>query len=303
MEKTKEINKKRILVKRSLLKTHERKVENFYSTGIKKKSFDHHKIKKIDHGFLSFGYWEQGTKSYLEAAYNLLNFFIENGKINKADRILNVACGYGTETFVFYEKYKPKLIEGVEITKIHVDIANGKAKELGLADKIKFKYGDACELDYPEESFSCILGIEGPAHFNPREKFFYAARKVLESKGVLLITDIILGEKFKWGKKFQVLLLRIVANVWVYPKINWMDEKTYKATLKKAGLKLISLKKIGDKVFPGFAKNCLKIESIKTRFAHRGFFCTLGLSIISFLLGFVHKKGLIEYIFVKAQKL
>lgn len=297
-------NQKRNLfvLKRSGLEIHEKKVEKFYSTGLKKRSLDHRKIEEIDRGFLSFGYWEKRTKSYLEAAINLLNFFIENCKTNKMKRVLNVACGYGTETFVFYDRFTPELIEGIEITRIHVDIANNKAKELGLSDKIKFKHGDACELNYPAESFSCILGIEGPAHFNPRENFFYAARRVLERKGELLITDIILGKKFNRKKKLQILLIKIVAQAWVYPEVNWVDEQGYKDRLKKTGLKLITLRNIGSKVFPGFAKNCFKIRTIKTRSAHRGLIYTMGLNIISLMLGYLYKKGLIDYIFVKAQK-
>lgn len=290
------------VLKRTPPETHEKRVEKFYSTGLKKRSLDHCMIEKIDRGFLSFGYWEKGTKSYLEAATNLLHFFVDNGKINKMNRILNVACGYGTETFFFYDRFTPELIEGIEITRIHVDVANQKAKELGLADKIKFKYGDACELNYPAESFSCILSIEGPAHFNPRENFFHSVRRVLEKKGELLITDIILGKRFNRGKKLQLLILEITSKIWVYPKVNWVDEQGYKNLLKKAGLKLITYRSIGHKVFHGFAKNCFRIRTLKTRSAHRGFINTLGLNIISFMLGYVYKKGLIDYIFVKAQK-
>ena len=282
--------------------THEKKVENFYSTGINRERLDHEKIDSIDRGFLSFGYWDKGTKSYLEAATNLVNFVIKNSKLKKKDRILNVACGYGTETFVFYDRFAPELIEGIEITKIHVDIANEKARKMGLADKIRFRYGDACEPGYPDESFSCILGIEGPAHFNSREKFFEEAFRVLETGGELLMTDIILGRKFNKGEKLQVLILKCVAKLWVYPKVNWVDEEGYKIQLEKAGLRVDCLEKIGDRVIPGFAGNCFNIKTIKTRSAHRGFLSIIGLNIISFMLSYIYKKGLIEYIFVKAQK-
>ncbi|MCI0470639.1 MAG: methyltransferase domain-containing protein [Candidatus Aminicenantes bacterium] len=282
--------------------THEKRVENFYSTGVDRKKIDPGKIDKIDRGFLSFGYWEKSTKSYLEAATNLIDFFIESSRIKKVDRILNVACGYGAETFVFYDRFAPESIEGIEITQLHVDIANRKAKELGLADKIHFKYGDACDLNYPVESFSCIFGIEGPAHFNPREKFFQAAYKVLRRKGELSITDIILGKKFNRDRKLQVLSLGLLAKLWVYPAANWVDEAGYKEKLKKIGWRSIELKSIGSKVFPGFAGNCFKLKTIRTRSAHRGLIATIGLNIISFMLSYFYKKGLIDYIFVKAQK-
>ena len=124
----------------------------------------------------------------------------------------------------------------------------------------------------------------------------------MENEGELLMTDIILGEEFNKGETLWGLVLKCVAKLWVYPKVNWLDEEGYKSQLDKAGLKLSCLEKIGDRVFPGFAGNCFKIKTIKTRTGHRGFFAVIGLNIISFMLKYVYKKGLIEYIFVKARK-
>ncbi|MCL5018524.1 MAG: class I SAM-dependent methyltransferase [Candidatus Pacearchaeota archaeon] len=192
-------------------KTHEKKVEDFYSTGLDRSDYRYDTKKERDGKFLSFGYWENENDSYLDAAKRLLNFFIENSEIEKAEKILNVCCGYGSETFAYYEKFKPELIEGVDITKIEVDYANDKAKNLGVDKKVIFHHGDACVLDFPENSFSHIFGIEGPANFNTRENFFKAAGKVLKKEGELILTDIILGKKFDKDKKFHNLIVGLAS--------------------------------------------------------------------------------------------
>ena len=92
------------------IKNHEKIVERFYSTGSKRRHCDYNKLKQHDEGFLSFGYWNKDTKTYLDATKNLLNFFIDNCGIKNPTRILNVACGYGTETFAYYKNFKPKEI-------------------------------------------------------------------------------------------------------------------------------------------------------------------------------------------------
>lgn len=282
------------------IKTHEKKVEEFYATGLNEKDFK--KLKENNGRFLSFGYWENNTKTYSEAAKNLLNFFIKNSKIKKTDKILNVACGYGAETFEYYKKFKSKTIYGVDITKLHVIYANYKARKLGLDKKIKFYHGDACVLDFPKNTFSHLFGIEGIANFNTRQKFFKAAHKILQKNGELLLTDIILGKKFNKRKPLHKLLVGFAAKTWVIPKENWTNEEDYKKQLEKAGFKIIFLKKIGKKVFPGYAHYHCQKKPRKEVTKERGFFTSIGLTIISWVLGYLYKKGWIEYIYVKAKK-
>lgn len=258
--------------------------------------------KEYDGKFLSFGYWEPDTKTYLEAANNLLNFVIKNSEVKKADKILNVCCGYGTETFAYYNEFKPQLIEGIDITKLHINYANDKAKSLELDNRIKFSYGDACVLNFPENNFSYIFGIEGPANFNKRVDFFKAAHRVLKNKGELILTDIVLGKSFKRKSSLHNLLVGFAAKSWVIPKANWVNEEDYKRQLEKNGFKIIFLRKIGNKVFKGYANYCTRIKTIKKMMKERGIFTGIGFTIISCLLGYLYKKGWIEYIYVKARK-
>jgi len=286
------------------MKIHEKKVNDFYSTGLdheKDSEYDESK-EKLTGKFLNFGYWEKDTDDYLDAAKRLLNFFIENSEIKNARKVLNVCCGYGTETFTYYSKFKPKLINGLDITKLQVDYANDKARKLKLDDRIKFKHGDACVLDFPEKSFSHILGIEGIANFNTREKFFKAASRVLEKEGELILTDIILGKKFNKKNKIHQFLVDITCKGWVVPRANWVNEDDYTKQLEKHGLKVVFLKKIGGKVFPGYGDYFSKLNTIKRLEKERGILTSLGLSMISVILGYLYKKGWIEYIYVKAKK-
>lgn len=284
------------------IKTHEQKVEGFYGSGIKEGVYEYNKLRPLDEGFLTFGYWKNNTKTFHQAGKNMVDFVIKNSGIKKADRILNVACGYGPETFIFYKRFKPKLIEGVDLTKVQVDYANSKAKALKLDKRIKFYYGDAVALNFPDNTFSYIIGIEGPANFNTRERFFNAASRVLKKNGELILADTIVGENFNNQNKLQEHIMNFAINSWVVPKSNWVTEEQYKEQMKKAGLNVVLFKKIGHNVFPGYAKDSFRIKTIKTRLASRGVLRTIGLTIISYLLGYLYKRGFIEYIYVKALK-
>jgi len=229
----------------------------------------------------------------------LLKFFIDNSGIKKAERILNVACGYGAESFAYFKKFKPKELIGIDITQAHVDYANWNAKELGVEKKVKFVHGDAVALEFPDASFSHILGIEGPAHFNTREKFFHSAARVLKNKGELLLTDIILGDKFRRWNPVHQIVLRMGAKGWVVPIVNGVKEEKYKKQIEDAGFEIVFLKRIGDKVFPGYAGHFTKEKCEENK---RMGLAALGLKLIGRLLGYLYRKGFIEYVYVKARK-
>jgi erythromycin 3''-O-methyltransferase len=280
----------------------ENRVEKFYSTGQDIGKFEKHTLKKRTEEFLSFGYWEKKTHTYLEAANNLLNYVITHSGVARTEKILNVACGYGTETFAYYDAFKPKTIDGVDVTEKHVRYANLKAETLQLSDNIRFHHGDACAIDFPDSAFTCILGIEGPVHFNTRERFFRSAHRVLRRDGALLLTDIILGKPYSQCSWFERKIMAFTAKWWVAPKENWVDHLVYRKHLETAGFRVLNLQPIGDKVFPGYAKNGFSMKTIWIRIRQRGPWATVGLTIISWLLGYLYKKGLIEYIFVKSTK-
>jgi len=279
-----------------------KEVENFYSTGIKKKHLKFQDIERIDRGFLNFGLWENGTRNYREAAANLLTMVIDNSGITSDARILDAACGYGTETFEIHTRLKPRFIEGIDITGIHMEFAQRKAHSLGLHEEIRFQRADCCNTNYRDDYFSALVAIEGPAHFYTKADFIKEANRVLENKGKLVLTDIILGKKFNWDKKFQVAVMKFTSKCWKLPRVNWIDEQDYKKLLKDSGFRLDVFNRLGESVFPGYAKNCLKLRTIRTRIFHRGFWAIMGMTFISYLLGYLQKKEMIDYIFVTAEK-
>jgi ubiquinone/menaquinone biosynthesis C-methylase UbiE len=280
---------------------HEKKVEKFYSSGSEIKTLAYDGIKNKTWEFLSFGYWKGGTHNYLQAATNLLDYFLDKSDIHKPGKILSVACGYGTETFSCFSTFHPKHIYGIDITHKHVAYSNTKAKQLNLDDRISFSHGNACSVDFPAHSFSHVIGIEGPVHFRTRNKFFHESKRVLNKSGELILTDIILGRSLKSIGSINKRILKFVAKNWIVPDENWVDSAQYKKQLIKVGFSSVQIQKIGKFVFPGYARNAFAVNTIANRLRQRGILVTLGLTIISYMLGYLYKRRIIEYIFVKAR--
>ncbi|MBN1698181.1 MAG: methyltransferase domain-containing protein [Spirochaetales bacterium] len=281
---------------------HEKRVEQFYSSGLRKDWGEYDYPEPDDERYNSFGYWYRNTRNYVRAAENLIDFFIASSDIEHVDRLLNVACGYGTESFEYFRKWTPEEVIGIDVTKVHTDYANNKAKALSLDDRLKFCHGDACVLNFPEAYFSHIMGIEGPANFKTRECFFSAAHRVLKKNGEMILADIILGKNFRKRNLFQKQIMKLIVENWHIPDENWVNEEEYRRQLHAAGFKIVFIKRIGNSVFPGYSRNVFRTEALKYCFKMRGLMTTIGFTVISGLLGYLYNKGFIEYIYVKVRK-
>ena len=273
--------------------THEEQVEEFYSHGAEKR-------KDEADWFLSFWYRTSDTKDYYHAALNLLDYVMKKAKISDTKKILNVACGYGAETFRLYQTFHPELMYAIDITWPHIYFAQKKAKELGV--DIVFEKKDACILEYPDNFFSLVFGIEWPAHFNPRKKFLEASYRVLQPWWTLVLTDIIVQTEHFQHSFFKKIIAKIWSYVWKMPRANRWGIDYYRHELEKIGYVVEYIQPIGDKVFPGFATNNLTKSSIKNAIHTRWFFVGMWLTMISWLLKFSYIKGYIDYLCIKATK-
>jgi len=275
--------------------THEEKVEKFYSHGTDSRSHQ-------ENGFLSFGYWENDTADYCAAVKNLLSLVLEKEEPMNGGAILNVACGYGSETFAIYEKLHPDKIIAIDITEAHINCAKHIAEDKKLSGKIIFEKMDACLIPYESKSFNYVIGIEGPAHFNTREAFLRRGYKVLKPEGVLLLSDIIVDSIAAEKNWFCRRLSRLCSKHWYMPEHNWMTINELRYLLKEIGFKEIMIQSIGEHVYPGFAKFNTKWSSIVNAVKIRGLRLGIALTFISWLLGFTYRINLTDYVLVRAVK-
>ncbi len=253
-------------------------------------------------GYLSFGYWTGDTMDYHQAVEALIHRILQFEKPLNRGTVLNVACGYGAETLKIYEKIRPDKIIAIDITKSHIQFAKNRISILNLSDRIVFEKMDACKLDFPPGSFDYVIGIEGPAHFNTRADFLKKAYKMLKPNGILLLSDIIVDHIETEKTIYNKMIGNLCAKCWYMPKANWMSKEELKALLERIGFEIDMAESAGGNVYPGFAHYNLKWESIKNAIRIRGFKLGLGLTFISWLLRYVYRRKMLDYVFLRALK-
>lgn len=275
--------------------THENKVEKFYSHGSDTRGFQ-------DGGYLSFGYWTEETIDYHQAVEALINRLLKFEKPLNQGVILNVACGYGSETLKIYEKIRPDKIIAIDITSSHVEFAQRRINSLNLSDRIHFEKMDACDMNFPPASFIYVIAVEGPAHFNTREVFLRQAYATLKPGGILLLSDIVVDNLKTKKNLYNKIVANFGARRWHMPKANWMTAEELKTLLKEIGFAIDKAESVGANVYPGFSRFNLKWKSIKNAIETRGLRIGLLLTFISWLLGYAYRRKMIDYVIIKAIK-
>ncbi|MEP6570372.1 MAG: methyltransferase domain-containing protein [Acidobacteriota bacterium] len=276
--------------KRWSASAHERKVENLYSGGAENFANWHN-------GYLNFGLWENGNTDYVTAAENLVHRMGDILGLNENSKLLDVAPGMGTQDIYLLKNFAPKSIDGLDVTWKHIEHGQRRSREAGAEDKVRFHHGTAIELPFPEDSFTHVLSIEGPEHFDTREQFLHEAHRVLQPGGVIAMADFIVKNPPR--NPIEKVVAEAARKLWQVPRANVYSGEVYRQKMQAAGFEKIEIDEIGASVIPGYYFEQMRPETIKAISKIRGFVLSrLGLLLdIAVYRGFT--MGLLEYVLVR----
>ena len=269
---------------------HERKVENLYSGGVENFANWHN-------GYLNFGLWENGNTDYIKAAENLVRRMGDILGLNETSKLLDVAPGMGTQDIYLLENFAPQSIDGLDVTWKHIEHGRRRSREADAEDRVRFHHGTAIELPFPDGSFTHVLSIEGPEHFDTREKFLHEAYRVLQPGGVIAMSDYVVKNAPR--NLFEKLVAEAARKLWQVPRANVYPAAVYQQKMQAAGFENIEIEEIGAAVIPGYYFEQMRPETIRAISKIRGFaLARLGLLLdVAVYRGFT--MGLLEYVLVR----
>jgi len=226
-----------------MLTAHERSVDRLYGH-VDGAAPDSHA------GYLNFGLWDDGIGDYVAAAENLVTRLGTLLELTPGARVVDAACGRGTQDFCLLSRFGDIEIEAVDVTRHHVEVAGRRARSWPGPGRVGFHHGSATRLPFADGSFSHAMCLEAAHHFDTREEFLREAFRVLRPGGRVALAEVVLARTPKTG--WQRALVGSACALWRIPRANLDDRDTYRAKLERIGFTDIAIESVADRTFPGY---------------------------------------------------
>src|SRR5690606_24158464 len=116
------------------------------------------------------------TLNVEEACKNLILKFADFAELSNSQNILDIGVGYGEQDIILAQLYKTLIIDGVDYTPVHAEIAQKRIDQADLSNRVNLQVGDISKIDLKPTSYDRVIAIESAFHF-PREVLFEKAYK------------------------------------------------------------------------------------------------------------------------------
>jgi ubiquinone/menaquinone biosynthesis C-methylase UbiE len=274
-------------------RSHEQKVEKFYGWGVEN-------FGDFHGGYLNFGLWEDGVNDYLGAAENMVRRMGTLLGLDGESRLLDVGCGMGAQDIYLQKEFGPRSIDALDVTWPHVEHARRRAREAGCEDRVRFHHGTATSLPFSGESFTHILSIEAPEHFDTRDDFIGEAHRVLAPGGVAAFADYTLKREPR--NIFERFIIEAARSLWKVPRVNVITSDAYREKMLRAGFVNVEVEEVGRLTIPGYYREQRRPETIRELTKIRGVVAGRLGWVIDLAVLKAYEMGLMEYVFVRAEK-
>ncbi|MCX4966352.1 methyltransferase domain-containing protein [Streptomyces sp. NBC_00654] len=144
-------------------------------------------------GNIHVGYWDSTAddRSLNQATDRLTDLVAAQLAGAPGRRLLDVGCGTGRPALRIARATGVR-VSGVSVSAEDIDLARTRAAAAGLADRVEFRYADACALPFEAASFDGAWAIESMMHIPDRTAALTEIARTLRPGSPLVVTDVLL---------------------------------------------------------------------------------------------------------------
>lgn len=179
---------------------------------------------------LHYGLWYDDTKSLAEAITNTNELVVRMLAISSDDVVLDAGCGVGG-TSVYIAENTGARVEGVTLSEVQLNIAQGHAAQSTSANRLTFSIQDYTSTNFEAETFSKVFGIESICYAYDKIDFLNEAFRIMHPGGRIVVIDTFLT-KDELNPTEQYIYEKFIGG-WVVP--NLASQTQFHDLLVRAG--------------------------------------------------------------------
>ena len=127
----------------------------------------------------------RGREATLELARSM--------RLSYESRVLDIGSGLGGTARTLAEEYGCH-VTGLDLTQAFCEAAAVLSNWVNLSARVAFRQGDALHQPFKDNEFDAAITIHVAMNIEAKEKLYEETRRVLKTKGVLAVYDILQGE-------------------------------------------------------------------------------------------------------------
>ncbi|MEV0277409.1 methyltransferase domain-containing protein [Streptomyces sp. NPDC050610] len=195
-------------------------------------------------GNIHVGYWDSAAddRSLDQATDRLTDLVAGRLAAAPGRRLLDVGCGTGRPALRIARATGAR-VSGISVSEPDIDLARTRADASALADRVDFRYADACALPFESASFDGAWAIESMMHISDRAAALTEIARTLRPGSPLVITDVLLRSPVT-GEAAETVCQTCRA----FQSPSFPGPEELRTALGRAGLEVVEFNDIGEQV-------------------------------------------------------
>ncbi|WKU05704.1 cyclopropane-fatty-acyl-phospholipid synthase family protein [Micromonospora sp. HUAS LYJ1] len=214
-------------------------------------------------GNIHVGYWndDEDRTPVAEAATRLTDMVTERVDAGPGAQVLDVGCGAGTASLRLATTRDDTVVTGISVSHGQIDTARARARQLGVAHRVHFRYADAMNMPFGPGMFDGAFAIESLIHMPDQDRALQEIGTVLRPGARLVIADIIDRHPASDAEK------EIIDNFCAVTQCRTIAALPDK--LQRAGFEVLEFDDISANVMRAFAVLADRMRAVRADFVSR----------------------------------